>query len=67
MIWQKNTGGSLTIKVVSFKPVSCLKIMSILPDDKKKMHCPLKTCYKDIWKTIIASSFKLGQLTEDEE
>ena len=26
-----------------------------------------KTCNKDIWKTIIAWSFKLGQLLKDNE
>ena len=27
----------------------------------------LKTCNQDIWKIIIASSFKHGQLTDDDE
>ena len=52
--------------------------MSILPgENKKKVFffklLPFansgieKTCNKDIWKTIIARSFKLGQLLEDND
>ena len=49
--------------------------MSKLPGESLKKfsnYChlqiwPLKTCNQDISKIIIANSFKLGQLTEDDE
>ena len=44
----------------------------MVKDFKKYVHflsnfCPLQICNKDILKSVIARSLKLGQLIEDDE